>query len=129
MNSLVVVNISRVSLVGMNLVGLPREKENHHAPKIIPVAASKSRVFVHQIRVRGMGCASKFEKVPELNSRPNESSAIIITTAGQNKNGKKKRLVRMTGGEAPSAGISQNEKASSSAMTKLGSNSRISLRR
>ena len=81
------------------------------------------------MRGREMGCSSRFAKVPELISRPNDATAIITSIAGHSRKGKIKRTGRQLEFEPLSSGTNQMEKLSTNAATKLGSNRRISLRR
>ena len=46
---------------------------------------------------RDTGWASSKEKVPELNSCPNDPTAVMISIAGQSRNGNTSRVLIMPG--------------------------------
>ena len=103
--------------------------DNTHVPNIVMRANAKREDFVHQMREREMGCERRFANVLQLISRPNESSAIITTSAGQTNIGKMMSHIQWFCPCFESGGINQMESAATIANAKLGSNKRISLRR
>ena len=100
-------------------------KHSHQADRMTASAPASTMVFVHHTRERETGCANRLEKVPEDISRPNESSAIMTTTAGQRR---KANTITITEGLETDGllGAKHSERVINSAMQKLGSNSLIS---